>query len=77
MNISFPSLPCPQSTKQASLLTFSLSAFRASHRSARSACLRLFAPALLLTLAPDLKAATFTGVETIDVTLAEPTKAIT
>ena len=27
-----------------------------------------------LTLAPDLKAATFTGVETIDVTLAEPSK---
>jgi aminopeptidase N/puromycin-sensitive aminopeptidase len=30
-----------------------------------------------LTLTPDLKAATFTGVETIDVTLAEPTNAIT
>src|SRR6201998_3478409 len=30
-----------------------------------------------LTLAPDLKAATFTGSETIDVTLAEPANAIT
>jgi aminopeptidase N/puromycin-sensitive aminopeptidase len=30
-----------------------------------------------LTLTPDLKAATFTGVETIDVTLAEPANAIT
>ncbi|MFZ1085387.1 MAG: M1 family metallopeptidase [Terracidiphilus sp.] len=30
-----------------------------------------------LTLTPDLKAATFTGVETIDVTLAEPTDRIT
>jgi len=30
-----------------------------------------------LTLAPDLKAATFTGVESIDVTLAEPVNAIT
>jgi aminopeptidase N/puromycin-sensitive aminopeptidase len=30
-----------------------------------------------LTLAPDLKAATFTGSETIDVTLAEPTSSIT
>jgi aminopeptidase N/puromycin-sensitive aminopeptidase len=30
-----------------------------------------------LTLTPDLKAATFSGVETIDVSLAEPTSAIT
>ena len=30
-----------------------------------------------LLLTPDLKAATFTGVETIEVTLAEPTSAIT
>src|SRR5580704_6265441 len=30
-----------------------------------------------LTLAPDLKAATFSGVETIEVSLAEPTNAIT
>jgi aminopeptidase N/puromycin-sensitive aminopeptidase len=30
-----------------------------------------------LTLAPDLKAATFSGVETIDVTVAEPTDSIT
>ena len=30
-----------------------------------------------LMLTPDLKAATFTGVETIDVTLAEPTDHIT
>jgi aminopeptidase N/puromycin-sensitive aminopeptidase len=30
-----------------------------------------------LTLAPDLQAATFTGIETIDVTLAEPSRTIT
>jgi aminopeptidase N/puromycin-sensitive aminopeptidase len=30
-----------------------------------------------LTLTPDLKAATFTGIETIDVILAEPTNRIT
>ncbi len=55
------------------------------------AALLVFAPALsaerlpqsvrpvhyALTLTPDLKAATFTGVETIDVTLAEPTDRIT